>query len=601
MKRLIWFILFLPAVCLGQTMGNSDVGFSHTLGRGVGLVGYSPYNQEYNLYDLNYYYSNHSSTPIYFPTFVSNDSSAIHPYVIDFYAEHNLSIWNSYPYWMTFTPLPSVNPDANENPSIVASNDGITFVVPSGLTNPIKNTPPVSYNSDPCLFYENDTLWCCYRTWKGANQACIECKGSADGITWNDSVTLIQLTDLASLEKVVSPSIIKDGGYYYMYAVIRETAGVYPVATEKIPFMRRLRSTNLHTPFVVYDTVTIDATNTKLGEAGNISPGGVYSSGACWYPWHIEVKKLTNKYIMPVYVRSNSVSYQRMYLAESLDGKNFNLAKYSLMSSYNTAMTGFWDEGFYKFSITPYLNNDSLNFNLWYSGWAGHSDTYPVYVGKSTIQQRKTMVSLIKGGNTVDSVNFNEVMDSAIALQGNYVLGDKFNRTVTDGFGTSNSGYTYTYGTYNYFKVTPNYGYSQYASPRPEVKMPAHKDYELRFTAEQIATDWIYYLLKYVDANNYIGYLPYSGNLNIYRSGNNYVMRIYNDEMVAGRNDYKITFIGNTVTLQINGSKAFSYTFTVGSFTNQTEMDSFMNSTDIRIWINNTNWKLHSLTMKSFD
>ena len=48
--------------------------------------------------------------------------------------------WNGYKYWMSMTPYPH-EADIYENPSIVVSNDGSTWIVPKGLKNPVSGLP----------------------------------------------------------------------------------------------------------------------------------------------------------------------------------------------------------------------------------------------------------------------------------------------------------------------------------------------------------------------------------------------------------------------------------------------------------------------------
>jgi len=53
---------------------------------------------------------------------------------------------------MGITPYPNGNDDY-ENPSLLASNDGITWEVPSGITNPLAPKPS-HHNSDCCLVWD---------------------------------------------------------------------------------------------------------------------------------------------------------------------------------------------------------------------------------------------------------------------------------------------------------------------------------------------------------------------------------------------------------------------------------------------------------------
>lgn len=89
-----------------------------------------------------------------------------HPCVIDFYTEHSLATWAGYRYWMVMSPYPNGS-DAHEDPNIVASADGKTWVVPEGMANPLDDAPGSSagYNADPDMVYNSDTdqLWVYYR------------------------------------------------------------------------------------------------------------------------------------------------------------------------------------------------------------------------------------------------------------------------------------------------------------------------------------------------------------------------------------------------------------------------------------------------------
>lgn len=65
--------------------------------------------------------------------------------------------WAGYEWWMAFTPYPKG--DATyENPSLVASHDGIHWIVPAGLTNPIDPTPPHGHNADTELIYDGKNM-----------------------------------------------------------------------------------------------------------------------------------------------------------------------------------------------------------------------------------------------------------------------------------------------------------------------------------------------------------------------------------------------------------------------------------------------------------
>lgn len=92
-----------------------------------------------------------------------------------------------YTHWMAFTPYPS---DEHENPSIVASSDGITWVVPAGLTNPldpIAGDPPMVngslYNSDTELVHVDGTLYLIWRRYDNG-RGIFYLRASTNGVTW---------------------------------------------------------------------------------------------------------------------------------------------------------------------------------------------------------------------------------------------------------------------------------------------------------------------------------------------------------------------------------------------------------------------------------
>lgn len=99
-----------------------------------------------------------SKTPITIPTY-DGSGQANHPSVIDFKTEFGLESWEGFRYWMAMTPYPHSN-STLENPSILVSKDGINWIVPPGLKNPIVEKPLGNitnhYNSDPELVFDPD-------------------------------------------------------------------------------------------------------------------------------------------------------------------------------------------------------------------------------------------------------------------------------------------------------------------------------------------------------------------------------------------------------------------------------------------------------------
>lgn len=90
------------------------------------------------------------------PTY-DGSGQAMHPSI--YY--NSSGLWG-FKYWLLMTPYPN-SKDYLENPSIMASNDGITWVKPSWITNPIEPYAGVGrHNDDPDMVYNSsaDRLEC---------------------------------------------------------------------------------------------------------------------------------------------------------------------------------------------------------------------------------------------------------------------------------------------------------------------------------------------------------------------------------------------------------------------------------------------------------
>lgn len=66
--------------------------------------------------------------------------------------------WNGYEYWAVYTPN-VMRTSIYENPSIVASHDGLTWETPEGLVNPIEPQPASTryHNCDADMVYNDES------------------------------------------------------------------------------------------------------------------------------------------------------------------------------------------------------------------------------------------------------------------------------------------------------------------------------------------------------------------------------------------------------------------------------------------------------------
>jgi hypothetical protein len=104
--------------------------------------------------------------PLNIPTY-DGSGQVVHPSVIDFENEYGIKAWSGYRYWMVLTPYP-LGQDQFENPSLYASHDGFTWVVPQSISNPLVTASggwEAGFHNDPDMIYnpDSDQLWIYYR------------------------------------------------------------------------------------------------------------------------------------------------------------------------------------------------------------------------------------------------------------------------------------------------------------------------------------------------------------------------------------------------------------------------------------------------------
>lgn len=254
--------------------------------------------------------------------------------------------FNGHKYWMVQTPYPIYGTpyrDRWECPCIYCSNNGIEWVVPEGLTNPIDDltTSEISngdYMSDPHLVLRGETLECWYRiTHKNMSESdpryqlptWVLRKTSTDGVTWGSRETLIDLQEPSTNgvgDMVRSPAIIWDGDKYRMWYV------------DKLPTV-----TNRN---IVY----AESTDGSAWENKETCTLDQYID-----PWHIDVNYFDGKYHLLNYVLGAGINYY-----SSDDGISFTFIKELLAPSGS----GFYKTGLYRsVSIKDQNNNIRVYFS----------------------------------------------------------------------------------------------------------------------------------------------------------------------------------------------------------------------------------------------
>jgi hypothetical protein len=181
---------------------------------------------------------------MYVPT-PDYDLNITHPSVVDMGVG---STWNGYRYWMAFTPYPTAT---RENPCIVCSDDGLTWRVPSSVTNPLfslanANAAGYGFNSDTHLIMLQDgvTMAMYWRCASAGTKQGVFVMTSTDGWVTKTAATLV-LADPAAELTMLSPAVVHDGTNYRMY-VVDNAAGVvnyYTCATHNGTFATKVTCT----------------------------------------------------------------------------------------------------------------------------------------------------------------------------------------------------------------------------------------------------------------------------------------------------------------------------------------------------------------------
>lgn len=152
-----------------------------------------------------------AASPLTTPTY-DGSNQAVHP---DVYDAGSGNLLHGYRYWMAMTPYPSSNDDY-ENPSLLVSSDGLSWSVPTGLTNPLVAAPTdPTHNADPDLVVDGTTMYVVYKRRVPGTSDTALLLTSTDGVTWGSPTTLFTTTT----EGFASPCVVKVGSTWHMWSV----------------------------------------------------------------------------------------------------------------------------------------------------------------------------------------------------------------------------------------------------------------------------------------------------------------------------------------------------------------------------------------------
>lgn len=290
--------------------------------------------------------ASYQATPTY-----DGSGESVHPDVLYFPLG-----WNGYRYWMAMTPYPNGD-DTVENPSILASHDGNTWVVPAGLTNPIAAPDFVGYYPDPELTYDPETgrVYCIWigRMTEAATPSVLA-SYSTDGVTWAPKYELFAVE-----ANEVSPSAAIIGGEVWVWTPQKTDAGPHKLWLRK--------------------GTTLDGS-------------GTWAASECTFPtpdglglWHIDVADFGGQFIAVAAfcARNLSGTNARLHAMTSADGATWSVSAQPIIAP----TAGAWDGDLvYRACIVPRSDLPGSIGDIWYSARAVSAGTAVWHIGRTRLE-----------------------------------------------------------------------------------------------------------------------------------------------------------------------------------------------------------------------
>lgn len=292
-----------------------------------------------------------------------------HPDVIDFAkTSKEGGKWGGYRYWMALTP----NQDGYsqyENPCLAASNDGVNWVVPNGIENPlsgVKHEPAGTHNCDTDLVYnpDSDELWV-YYVWEQDSPA-----GTPSNLRLirvrekNDGFEITSTTDGKPYERLINSQYRYD---MQSPAVVRRNANTWLMWSNNSDSDNSGNGWQSQVAFVELRTST-DGKNwtNKQSLADTLVLKGTDGIDS-YIPWHLDVQWVEgqNKYwgLFCAYPKGGNTNRTYLLFGTSEDGKTWTTYPKPLLSPRDNK----WDNNFIYRSTFIY-DDTSGTLQVWYSG-----------------------------------------------------------------------------------------------------------------------------------------------------------------------------------------------------------------------------------------
>jgi len=290
------------------------------------------------------------------PTHISNPGQTTHPSAL-FFPEG----WGSpakWKYWLAHTPYPGGNDD-HEDPNIVVSNNGISWQVPAGVTNPLADaTGQPEYHSDVELkMGPDDTMYLFYR-WaasvdNGGTEEQFRYFKTKDGVNWVGPTTFHILDQ--DVLRIMSPSLIFEDGKWTMWGV--------DITSSPNRVIRR-KSANSNVPASMAEWGAIDYPTHNALPAGK-------------EPWHIFMMKHGGKYfgLLNTCDLDQNGANGELHFMQSYDGYTFESSAKTIVPMYQA---GEHDQ-LYRSTMVPAVENGVHGFRLFYTGWTDAGPVWNLY------------------------------------------------------------------------------------------------------------------------------------------------------------------------------------------------------------------------------
>ncbi|MFI5279836.1 MAG: hypothetical protein ACHQU1_05030 [Gemmatimonadales bacterium] len=275
--------------------------------------------------------------------------------------------WRGFEYWMAVNPFLDGN-DVYENASIVASQDGISWSVPDGVTNPVVPRPSgeIIHNSDPDLVYVHqlDRMVLFYRAVTHTRNE-LFAKSSTDGRHWGPERQVLD----APNHSLVSPAVVlptsRRAKLFYV------DAGTGGCSSHQTTTMMRRWMGSLHEDDALVGSAWSEPVRTDL----NGPPGFLI--------WHLDVIWVDERKeywaIFPAYPAEADCNSTDLFMARSRDAVHWQVLADPVLKRGDVAWAA---STLYRASL-EYDAGASV-FRVWFSArsalgaWRIGHETFPV-------------------------------------------------------------------------------------------------------------------------------------------------------------------------------------------------------------------------------